>query len=109
MLNTQISLPKQILLRLPEDLADKLARAVPPRQRTAFLTELVRRELEQQDRQIVAACDALNALEAADVEFANAGKDWLDADLTRSADGGNANFDAETFSREAAIAQAALK
>lgn len=98
-----------MLLRLPEDVAAKLARVVPPRKRNAFLVDLVRRELEQEDAELVAACEAMNALEAADPEFAREGQEWVDADLTGSVDDWDPDFDAETFSREAAVAQAALK
>jgi hypothetical protein len=109
MLNTQTHPPKQVLLRLPDDVAAKLARAIAPRQRNQFLVDLVRRELELEDRQMISACEAMNALEARDPEFAREGEEWVKADLTGSVDDWDADFDADTFSREAAIAQAALR
>jgi hypothetical protein len=69
----------------------------------------VRRELEQEDRKMIAACEAMNSFEARDAEFAQEGAHWVNADLTGSVDDWDPDFDAETFSREAAIAQAALK
>ncbi len=109
MMHIQTNPPKQVLLRLPDDLAAKLARAVPPRKRNAFLIDLVRRELALEDQQLIAACEAMNALEAADPEFAREGQEWVDADLTGSVDDWDPDFDRETFEREFAIAQAALR
>lgn len=108
MLNTQTTPPKQVLLRLPDDVAAKLARAVPPRRRNQFLIDLVRRELDKEDQELVAACDAMNADEAANPAFLAETKEWLDADLSGPVDDWDPDFDAETFSREAAIAQVAL-
>ena len=109
MLNIQTPPPKQVLLRLPEDLASKLARAVAPRQRNSFLIDLVRRELDQEDAAMIAACEAMNALETRDPEFAREGAEWVNADLAGSVDDWDADFDADTFSREASIAQTALR
>jgi hypothetical protein len=107
MLNTQTPPPKQVLLRLPDDVAAKLARAVPPRQRNKFLVDLVRQELEKEDAQLVAACEAMNAIEAAHPELLIETQEWLDADLSGSVDDWDPDFDRETFEREFAIAQAA--
>ena len=41
MLNTPTPAPKQVLLRLPDDVAEKLARAVPPRQRNRYIVDLL--------------------------------------------------------------------
>ena len=90
-------------------MAVKLARTVPPRKRNAFLVDLVRRELNLEDQQLIAACEAMNALEAADPEFAREGQEWVDADLTGSVDDWDPDFDRETFEREFEIAQAALR
>jgi hypothetical protein len=108
MLNHHTPPPKQVLLRLPDDVAAKLARAVPPRQRNKFLVELVRRELAQEDVEMVAAAEAMNAIEAAHPELLVKTQEWLDADLTGSVDDWDPNFDRETFEREFAIAQAKL-
>ncbi len=107
MLNTQTPPPKQVLLRLPEDLAAKLARVVPPRRRNQFLVDLVRHELEKENAELVAACEAMNAIEAAHPELLAETQEWLDADLSGSVDDWDPDFDRETFEREFAIAQAA--
>ena len=107
MLNMHISPPKQVLLRLPEDLAAKLARAVPPRRRNQFLVDLVRQELEKEDAELVAACEALNAIESGQAQLLAETQEWLDADLSGSVDDWDADFDRTTFEREFAIAQAA--
>ncbi len=107
MLNLLTPPPRQVLLRLPEDVANKLARAVPPRQRNSFLVALVRQELEREDAHLVAACEAMNALEAAHPELLIETQEWLDADLTGSVDQWDSGFDQESFEREFAIAQAA--
>jgi hypothetical protein len=108
MLNTQTPPPKQVLLRLPDDVAAKLARAIAPRQRNQFLVDLVRQELEKEDAELVAACEAMNAIEAAHPELLAETQEWLDAELTGSVDDWDPDFDRETFEREFAIAQAAL-
>lgn len=95
-------------MRLPDDVAEKLARAVPPRQRNTFLVNLVRQELEKEDLELVAACDALNAMKAVHPELLIETQEWLDANLTGSVDDVDPTFDRETFEREFAIAQAAL-
>lgn|SRR5665647_150215 len=108
MLNAQTPPPRQVLLRLPDDVASKLARAVPSRRRNQFLVDLVRRELDKEDQELVAACEAMNAAEAANPALLAETREWLEADLSGSVDDWDPDFDAETFSREAAIAQAAL-
>ena len=108
MLNIQTSPPKQVLLRLPEDVAAKLARAVPPRQRNQFLVRLLRQELEKEDAELVAACEAMNAIEAVHPELVVETRQWLDADLTGSVDDWDADFDRDSFEREFAIAQSKL-
>ena len=109
MLNIQISPATQVLLRLPEDVAAKLARAIPSRKRNQFLVDLVRHELEKEDVELVAACEAMNAIEAAHPELLVETKEWLDADLTGSVDNWDPNFDRESFEREFAIAQAKFR
>jgi hypothetical protein len=108
MLNLHTPPPKQVLLRLPDDVAAKLARHVPSRQRNKFLVDLVRRELAQEDAELVAACEAMNALEAAHPELIVETQEWLNADLTGSVNDWDPDFDRETFEREFAIAQAKL-
>ena len=108
MLNIQTPPPKQVLLRLPEDVAAKLVRAVPPRRRNQYLVDLVRRELDKEDAELVAACNAMNAIEAAHPELLTETRQWLDADLTGSVDDWDADFDRDSFEREFAIAQSKL-
>ena len=109
MLNIQTNPPKQVLLRLPDDVAIKLARAVPPRQRNQFLVDLLRQEFEKEDAELVAACEALNAIEAAHPELLAETQEWLDADLTGPVDDWDPDFDRKSFEREFAIAQAKLQ
>ena len=85
MQNFQTPPPKQVLLRLPDDVAAQLARAVPPRQRNKFFVDLVRRQLAQEDTQLVAACEYMNQLEAANPEFAREGQEWVESVLTKPA------------------------
>ncbi len=105
MLTSKSAPPKQVLLRLPDDLATKLARAVAPRKRNQFLVDLVRRELEKEDQALIAACEALNRIEAESPAMQAETTEWLEADLTGSVDEWDSDFDAETFSREAAEAR----
>jgi hypothetical protein len=108
MLTANTPPPKQVLLRLPDDVAAKLARAVAPRKRNQFLIDLVRRELEKEDLALIEACEALSRMEAADPALRAESTEWLAAGLTASANAGDSDFDAETFSREAAQARAPL-
>jgi hypothetical protein len=108
MLNLQTPPPRQVLLRLPADVAQNLAHRVPPRQRNSFLVNLVRQELGKEDAELVAACEALNAIEAAHPELLVETQEWLDADLSGSVDDWDPDFDRATFEREFAIAQAKL-
>ena len=109
MMNTLNVPPRQVLLRLPEDLAAKLARAVAPRQRNRFLVDMLRRRLSEEDPELVAACEYMNALEAAQPELAREGQEWADAALTDPVDVWDPDFDRETFEREVAEAQARMR
>ena len=109
MQNFQTPPPKQVLLRLPDDVAAQLARAVPPRQRNKFLVDLVRRQLAQEDTQLVAACEYMNQLEAANPEFAREGQEWVESVLTKPAQAWDRDFDRAAFEREFEIAQAQLQ
>ena len=108
MLKTQTFPPKQVLLRLPDDIASRLARAVPSRRRNQFLVDLLRRELDKEDQALIAACEAMNALETQNPALLHETQEWLETDLTGSVEAWDSGFDAEIFSQEAAIAQAAL-
>ena len=106
MLNSNPVPPKQVLLRLPADVAARLARAVPPRKRNQFLIDLVRRELEKEDHALIEACEALNRFEAGNPAVRAEPREWVEADLTAPVDEWDPDFDAETFAREAAEARA---
>ena len=99
--------PRQVLLRLPDDLACRLARAVPPRQRNRYIVELLEKDMADKDRasrQLLSdAADRLNAIEAEHPELARETEEWVDAVLTEEEDDG---FDPIAFEKELAIAQA---
>ena len=63
MLNIQTSPPKQVLLRLPDDVAAKLARVVPPRQRNRYIVDLLKQDLlakqEAENRMMAQAADRI--------------------------------------------------
>jgi hypothetical protein len=111
MLNIQIPPPKQVLLRLPDDLAEKLARAVPPRQRNRYIVDLLKQDLQSkqaaQSRVLTEAADRMNELEAKYPELAREADEWLNAELTESVDVWDPDFDRTTFEREWSEAQAA--
>jgi hypothetical protein len=100
---------QQILIRLPYELACQLAKSVPPRGRNQYVVDVLKRELESakaaDEAQLIAACEAMNAYEAANPEFAAEGQAWTHAVLTED---DNDEFDREQFERDFAIAQAKL-
>ena len=111
MLKTQTSPPKQVLLRLPEDLAAQLARAVPPRQRNRYIVDLLTQDLrskqEAQSRMLAEAAARMNELENQYPELARESEEWVNAELTDSVDAWDPDFDRDTFEREWVEAQAA--
>lgn len=54
---------QQITLRLPEDLARRLAACTPSRKRNQFVVDLVRRELDRESRELEEAAKRLSLLE----------------------------------------------
>ena len=54
---------QQITLRLPEDVARRLAACTPSRKRNQFLVDLVRRELDRESRELEEAAMRLSLLE----------------------------------------------
>ena len=54
----------QMTLRLPEDLARRLAACTPSRKRNQFLVDLLRRELDRESRELEEAAMRLTSLEA---------------------------------------------
>lgn len=113
MLNTQTPPPKQVLLRLPDDVAEKLARAVPSRQRNRYIVDLLKQDLlakqEAQSRMLAEAADRMNELEAEYPELARESEEWVNAELTESVDAWDPDFDREAFEREFTEAQAARR
>ncbi len=107
MLNIHTPPPKQVLLRLPDDIAAKLARAVPSRQRNRYIIELLAHDLAAKEkangRLLAQAAERLNEIEAQYPELARETEEWVNAVLTEDDDDG---FDKEEFEREIAIAQA---
>jgi hypothetical protein len=92
---------QQILIRLPYNLACQLAKSVPPRGRNQYVVDVLTRELEStkaaKEAQLIAACEAMNAYEAANPAFVAEGKEWLDAVLTEDHD--DDDFDPVEFER----------
>ncbi|MDX1329158.1 MAG: hypothetical protein R3317_00820 [Burkholderiaceae bacterium] len=64
----------QMTLRLPDDLARRLAAATPSRKRNQFVVDLVRRELDRESRELEEAALRLSSLEAA---HASEDTEWL--------------------------------
>jgi hypothetical protein len=56
---------QHITLRLPEDLARRLAACTPSRKRNQFVVDLVRRELDRESRELEEAARRLSLLEQA--------------------------------------------
>jgi hypothetical protein len=102
--------PRQVLLRLPEDLAIELAKTVAPRKRNQFLVDLVaqalRRRAEKHDQLLREAAERMNELEAQYPELVQEAKEWDEAALTDSVDVWDPDFDAEVFERDLAEARA---
>lgn len=98
--------PQQLLLRLPEDLSQRFAQIVPQRQRSRFLIDLLRTELDRESQALALAAKTLTALEAQDSKTLNESTQWVNAILTTESADDDVNFNAETFEREFAAAQA---
>jgi hypothetical protein len=65
---------QQITLRLPQDLAIRLAARTPSRKRNQFVVDLVRRELDRESLELEEAALRLSSLEAA---HEGEDSDWL--------------------------------
>ena len=109
MMQTLNTPPRQVLLRLPEDLAAKLARAVGPRQRNRFLVDLLAKGLAEQEEArhqvLIDAAKRMNELEAKHPELLQEAREWETAELTDPVDVWDADFDREMFERDLAEAQ----
>ncbi len=100
---------QSMLLRLPRDLMTQLSRIAPNRGRNQFVVEALQHELQRRkaesDAQIIAACEALNAYEAAHPEVLAESMEWVNAVLTE--DDGE-EFDVAEFEQAFALTQAKL-
>lgn len=87
----------QVLLRLPEDLAARFAHVVPLRQRSRYLIDLLRRDLERESSELAQAAKRLTVLEAKHPAMAAEQTAWLNQRLDADNDDG---FDARIFERQ---------
>ena len=92
-----MSTQHQVLLRLPEDLAARFAHVVPLRQRSRYLIDLLRRDLERESSELAQAAKRLTALEARHPALAAEQTAWLNQRLAADQDDG---FDAQIFERQ---------
>ena len=85
----------------PPDLAERLAsfRFVPPRQRSQFPIQLLRRESERESQQLSEAAQRLTQLESGEAELEI--REWVDSELVDDTD----PFDAAEFERQFRAAQ----
>lgn len=95
--------PQQLLLRLPDDLAQRFAQLVPSRQRSRFLLDLLRNELDRESLALEQAAKTLTELESNQSALVAETTQWIEASLTTDDD---ADFNIEAFEREFAKAQA---
>lgn len=98
--------PQQLLLRLPNELALRFAQVVPSRQRSRFLLNLLRTELDRESQSLANVAKKLTASESGQSDVLTESAQWIDASLTAQDD---LQFDAVEFEREFALAQAKLK
>jgi hypothetical protein len=84
---------QQMTLRLPEDLARRLAACTLPRKRNQFVVDLVRRELDRESRDLEEAAIRLSLLEKPP---AQEDVEWLALDDEQSW----GEFDEERFLKE---------
>lgn len=101
-LSSSSTKPQQLLLRLPDELAQRFAQIVPARQRSRFLLNLLRNELDRESLALAHAAKTLTALEAGHMLLDQETTEWIGARLASSED---SDFDAEVFEREFALAQ----
>lgn len=92
---------KQVLVRLPDDLAERLASIVPSRKRSRFLVDLLRKELDRESQALSEAARRLTELEAQDKHLAKEQQLWSGASLVNEVD----DFDHDEFERQLREAQ----
>jgi hypothetical protein len=105
-LNMASTSQQQVLVRVPDELAERWAQLVAPRQRSGYLIALLRRELDKESNDLVLAAQRLNALESQDSMATQDRDEWGGADLGHYTDDG---FDEATFTRDFQAAQAKLQ
>jgi hypothetical protein len=103
--NMTSTFQQQVLVRVPDELAERWAQLVAPRQRSGYLIALLRRELDKESNDLVLAAQRLNALESQDPMGAQHMDAWDCADLGNCADD---DFDTATFTRDFQQAQEKL-
>jgi hypothetical protein len=101
--------PQQLLLRLPEDLSQRFAQIVPQRQRSRFLLDLLRTELDRESQALALAAKTLTELEFTHPNLLAESTQWTSAILTEESTDDDANFDAQAFERGFAAAQTKLQ
>lgn len=101
--------PQQLLLRLPEDLSQRFAQIVPQRQRSRFLIDLLRTELDRESQALTLAAKTLTELESVHPNLLAESAQWVSASLTTEITDDDANFDAQAFEREFTAAQTKLQ
>jgi predicted transcriptional regulator len=97
--------PQQLLLRLPDELAQRFAQVVPSRQRSRFLLNLLRNELDRESIALAEAAKTLTAMESGGSMQAQESAEWVGSALATDDD---AQFDAGLFENDFEKAQAAL-
>lgn len=109
MLNLHTPPPRQVLLRLPDDVAARLARAVRSRQRNRYIVDLLTQDLASKEKAVskmlAEAAERLNEIEAQYSELAMETDEWVNAVLTDEEDDG---FDPVAFEKEIALTQTAM-
>lgn len=98
--------PQQLLLRLPNELALRFAQVVPSRQRSRFLLNLLRTELDRESQSLANVAKRLTASESGQSEVLTESARWTSSSLASQDD---LQFDATEFEREFALAQTKLK
>ena len=79
-------LSKQVLVRLPEDIATRFAQLVPTRKRASYLVNLLRRELDRENSELEKAAQHLTQLESKDTALLAEDETWLNAPLHHDTD-----------------------
>lgn len=106
---TSAAKPQQLLLRLPEELSQRFAQIVPQRQRSRFLLDLLRTELDRESQALALAAKRLTELESTHPNLLEESVQWTSANLTIDSADDDANFDAQAFERGFATAQTKLQ